>query len=54
MENAYVRPRIRGYQAFQKQASEIVVDGMTGKAAVATTLAALDELWQSVERAAAE
>jgi multiple sugar transport system substrate-binding protein len=54
MENAYVRPRIRGYQAFQKDASTIVVDCMTGKTSVATSLADLDELWESVERAAAE
>ncbi len=54
MENAYVRPRIRGYQAFQKDASTIVVDCMTGKTPVATTLRDLDDLWQAVERAAAE
>ena len=54
MEGAYVRPRIRGYQAFQKQASNIVVDHVTGRASVAATLDDLDELWQSVERAAAE
>lgn len=54
MEGAYVRPRIRGYQAFQKRASTIVVDHVTGRASVAATLDDLDELWQSVERAAAE
>jgi multiple sugar transport system substrate-binding protein len=54
MEGAYVRPRIRGYQAFQKQASTIVVDHVTGRASAAATLDDLDELWQSVERAAAE
>jgi multiple sugar transport system substrate-binding protein len=54
MEGAYVRPRIRGYQAFQKQASNIVVDHVTGRASVAATISDLDELWQSVERAAAE
>ena len=53
MDGAYVRPRISGYQAFQKQASTIVVDCMTGRASVAATLDDLDELWQSVERAAA-
>jgi multiple sugar transport system substrate-binding protein len=54
MEDAYVRPRIRGYQAFQKQASTMVVDHLTGRASTAATLDDLDELWQSVERAAAE
>jgi multiple sugar transport system substrate-binding protein len=54
MEGAYVRPRIRGYQAFQKQASTIVVDHVTGRASAVATLGDLDELWQSVERAAAE
>jgi multiple sugar transport system substrate-binding protein len=54
MESAYVRPRIRGYQSFQKQASNIVVDHVMGRASVAATLEDLDALWQSVERAAAE
>ena len=52
MEGAWVRPRIRGYQAFQKQASTIVADYVTGVTAVAATLDDLDELWRSVERAA--
>ena len=51
MEGAWVRPRIRGYQAFQKQASTIVADYVTGGASVAATLDDLDELWRSVERA---
>jgi len=54
MEGAWVRPRIRGYQAFQKEASTIVTDAMTGSAAVGTALDDLDELWRSVSRAAAE
>jgi multiple sugar transport system substrate-binding protein len=52
MENAYVRPRVRGYQQFQKNASDIVVRCMKGEATVATTLEDLDDLWRSVERAA--
>jgi multiple sugar transport system substrate-binding protein len=54
MEAAWVRPRIRGYQAFQKQASTIVANHVTGGATAATTLDDLDDLWRSVERAAGE
>jgi multiple sugar transport system substrate-binding protein len=54
MDGAWVRPRIRGYQAFQKTASTIVVDHMTGAASATATLDDLDELWQSIERAAAD
>ena len=53
MEGAWVRPRIRGYQAFQKAASDIVVDFVTGASTVTATLDDLDELWRSVERASA-
>jgi multiple sugar transport system substrate-binding protein len=54
MEGASVRPRIRGYQAFQQQASTIVLDCVTDRASVAITVEALDDLWRSVERAAAD
>lgn len=54
MEGAWVRPRIRGYQAFQKNASTIVGDFVNGYATTAATLDDLDDLWRSVERAAAE
>ena len=47
-----MRPRIRGYQAFQKQASTIVVDHVTGRASAGRPCDDLDELWRSVERAA--
>jgi multiple sugar transport system substrate-binding protein len=53
MDGAFVRPRIRGYQAFQKAASEIVVAHVTGATSATATLDELDELWQSIERAAA-
>ena len=54
MESAWVRPRIRGYQAFQKHATTIVADCVAGGTGIATALDDLDELWRSVERAAAE
>jgi multiple sugar transport system substrate-binding protein len=53
MDGAWVRPRIRGYQAFQKAASTIVVDHVTGATSATATLDDLDALWQSIERAAA-
>ena len=52
IEGAWVRPRIRGYQAFQKGASTIVANHVTGNATVTATLDDLDDLWRSVERAA--
>ena len=52
MEGAWVRPRVRGYQAFQKEASTIVANHVTGNATVTATLDDLDDLWRSVERAA--
>jgi multiple sugar transport system substrate-binding protein len=54
MEGAWVRPRLRGYQAFQKQASTIVANHVAGDATVTSTLADLDDLWRSVERAASD
>jgi multiple sugar transport system substrate-binding protein len=54
MTGAWVRPRIRGYQAFQKAASDLVAACVTGPATVAATVDDLDELWRSIERAAAE
>ena len=53
MEGAWVRPRIRGYQAFQKTASTIVAEYVTDARAASAALDDLDELWRSVERAAA-
>jgi hypothetical protein len=53
LEGAWGRPRTRGYQAFQKAASTIVVDHVTGAASAAATLDDLDALWQTIERAAA-
>ena len=54
MEGAWVRPRLRGYQAFQKQASTIVASHVAGDATVTATLDDLDDLWRSVERAAGD
>jgi multiple sugar transport system substrate-binding protein len=54
LTGAWVRPRIRGYQAFQKAASDLVAACVIGPATIAATLSDLDELWRSVERAAAE
>jgi multiple sugar transport system substrate-binding protein len=50
MEQAWVRPRIRGYQEFQKDASTMVQDFVVGRSTVAATLDDLDELWRSVVR----
>jgi multiple sugar transport system substrate-binding protein len=50
MEHAWVRPRIRGYQEFQKDASTMVQDCVVGRSTVAATLDDLDELWRSVVR----
>lgn len=52
MEGAWIRPRLRGYQEFQKTASTIVTEHVTGQASTKATLDDLDELWRSVERAA--
>jgi multiple sugar transport system substrate-binding protein len=54
LDGAWVRPRIRGYQAFQRDGSTIVRDFVTGAASATATLDDLDELWRSVVRAAGE
>jgi multiple sugar transport system substrate-binding protein len=50
MVGAYVRPRLSGYQAFQKAGSELVAACMTGRMTVIATLAGLDDLWRSTQR----
>lgn len=46
LEGAWVRPRVPGYQMFQKQASAVMVDYVTGASSVPLTLGALDDLWR--------
>jgi multiple sugar transport system substrate-binding protein len=49
LEAAWVRPRIAGYQQFQKHASAVMVDYVTGTLSATATLDALDELWQQTK-----
>ena len=46
LEGAWVRPRIVGYQQFQKQASVVMVDYVTGTLSAPATLRGLDDLWR--------
>jgi multiple sugar transport system substrate-binding protein len=49
LERAWVRPRIAGYQMFQKQASGVMVDYVTGTSTAGATLDALGELWRQTK-----
>ena len=46
LEGAWVRPRRAGYQVFQKEASVVMRDYITGALTAESTMRALDELWR--------